>query len=135
MNGINTLISLVICCCLSFSQVVYASCPKPVQLIEKDEKANCSGFLFSDEAEKRAAKARDDAKFYELLVPTLEERINKGIEREKILEQRLDLYIKQSEVLANDRAKSERRKFWERIGLFALGALAMYGAVELAENR
>ena len=111
-----------------------AECSKEVQVIEEGQTANCSGFLFSDSAEKKAAEAKNDVIYFNKLVPRLEQKINKESERNAILEKRLDLYIRQSEVLAKDKVKSDNRKFWERVGMFMLGSLIMYGAVEVAES-
>ena len=107
-------------------------CSKPVQVISNGEIANCSGFLFSDEAEKVAATAKKDVDFFNILVPKLEERLKLEQERSDILEKRLNLYINQAEILAEDKVKSETRKFWERLGLFSLGIITMYGAYQVA---
>ncbi len=109
-----------------------AECVKPVQVIQEGEAAPCKGFLFSNEAEKRAADARDDVAYYEKLVPSLEKKIDLESKRTQILEKRLDLYIDQSERLAKQNAKMEDRAFWKNLGMFFLGGLAMYGAYEVA---
>lgn len=107
-------------------------CSTSVQVIKEGEPAPCSGFLFSDEAEKRAAEARDDVKYYGKLVPKLEKKIELEIQRNGILENRLDLYMDQTETLAKRNAKIEDRSFWKHVGFFFLGGLAMYGAYEVA---
>lgn len=103
-----------------------------VHPISKGDLVECDGFFFTDKAEREAAKARDDAKYYKQLVPSLEERLALEQKRGQILEKRLNLYLDLSSELAEDRIKSENMKFWERAGMFILGAAVMYGAVDLA---
>ena len=97
-----------------------------VKQIDSGEKAPCDGFFFSNNAERDASEAREDVKYFNKLVPKLEERILKEQTVNTILEKRLGLYIKQSNILALDRVKSDNRVFLERMGMFILGMGAVY---------
>lgn len=117
---------------VGYSMARASECPKPVQVIKQGQVANCDGFLFSDKAEVEAAEARDDVKYFNKLVPKLEQRVKLEQDRSDILEKRLTLYINQAEALARHKAKSETRVFWERLGFFVAGSLVMYGAYQVA---
>jgi hypothetical protein len=43
-----------------FTQVSLATCPEPVQLIEKGQVANCHGLLYSPEADSKANDIYDE---------------------------------------------------------------------------
>lgn len=138
MSGINKFCSRFLLSLLfvhisvpSYAQV---KCKKKVQVIDAGDKAPCDGFLFSDSAELEARDAIEDNKYYLVLIPKLEKRIELGTKREEILEKRLDLYIKQSQTLAEQKVRSDNRKTWERIGFFFLGALAVYGGAKVVES-
>lgn len=109
-----------------------ADCPKDVQVIKSGAVANCDGFLFSDAAEKRAAEARDDVEHFNKLVPKLEQKIVKEEERNTVLEKRLDLYIKQSDVLAKELAQRNNNEFIKNVGLVVLGAIVMRYSYDLS---
>lgn len=117
------------------SSTSFASCPKNVQVIQKGQEANCDGFLFSDEAEKKAAQAIEDSKYYKKLNERLEQRKKLTDKEIEVLDKRLKLYIEQSETLAERLNKRETQNSWERVLWFSLGivvtGLAVKGASEL----
>jgi hypothetical protein len=121
---------------LLFTAIVESSnaseCAKPVQVIKVGEVANCSGFLFSDKAEKDAATARDNVEYYKTYSSALEQKVTLELDRNKILEKRLDLYIDQTNKLTEKSAQLENNNFYKNVGLFFLGGLAMYAAYNVA---
>lgn len=127
------LISFLILPNYSFAE----ECKDPVQVIRSGEKANCDGFLFSDEAEKQAAKARDDAKYYKDLSELLHKRSELTNEEIRILDERLNLYMNTSNELAKEVNRKERQDFWQKTIYFSLGVLAtglaVYGASQLKD--
>jgi len=116
--------------------VLAAPCAKHVKvtILKQGQKAPCDGFFFSDAAEYQAAEAREDVKYYKLLLPKLEDRITAGLNRETLLDERLKLYMTRSNVLATQKVRSDSRKFWERIGYFVLGIGVMYGGFKTAQT-
>lgn len=109
-----------------------SECQKPVQVIKAGEVANCDGFLFSDKAEKDAATARDNVEYYRSYSAALEAKVDLELNRNKILEKRLDLYIDQTNKLTEKSARQENDNFYKNVGLFFLGGLAMYAAYNVA---
>lgn len=109
-------------------------CPQPVVVIKKGEVAVCDGFLFSPEAEKRAATARDDAKYYKELTDKLFERQDLATKERDILERRLNLYVEQSRTLSEALTKKQHEDFWQKALYFGLGAVitggVAYGVVK-----
>lgn len=91
-------------------------CPKNVQPIKAGEVANCNGFLFSPSAES-------DAWYNKELSQKLQKKTELQEQETKILEERLQLYMKQSDVLAKDAAKRDNLDTLYKLGYFALGAL------------
>jgi hypothetical protein len=112
MVKINVFRSFVIMFTLYFglSSSTFAECTKPVQPIEKGQAAPCSGFIFTEEAESKAFKATQLVDLYK--------------EENEILERRLDLYIQQSDKLANEVATKRNNEDLYRGLYFALGVLA-----------
>lgn len=111
-----------------------AACPESVQLLEKGKPANCTGFLYSPEAEAKSAQDHADAIFYKEYVEKLEKRKELTEKQIQILDKRLDLYIRQSETLAEQLHKRESQNKWERIMWFGLGVLATGIAVHGASR-
>lgn len=121
---------------LMFSNNVFASdCKEAVKLLKEGEKAECTGFLFSPEAEKKASQAYDDVKYYKDLSELLHKRNQLTNEEIKILDERLKLYQDQSHLLAEQVNKKEREDFWQKTLYFGMGILAtsiaVYGASKL----
>lgn len=114
---IKILVSVLLCANMSF-----ASCPKPVQPIKKGSIANCDGFLFSDKTEKKASVAVEDSKYYKNLSDKLDLRVKASLDREDVVNKRLNLYIKQSETLAEKIERKERFEIIKNVLYFSLGA-------------
>lgn len=114
---------------------LHASCKDPVQVIEEGQKANCDGFLFSDEAEKTAAQARDDAEYYKDLSELLRQRSEFSNEQLGILDERLKTHMELSQNLSEELNRRERQDFWKNTLFFGLGilttGLAIYAASEV----
>ena len=117
------------------TNVAFAECPKNVQPLKKGEVANCDGFLFSPETEQKAANAIDDAKYYKELNVRLFKRKELTDKEINILDKRLELYIKQSEVTALELNRKRSEDKWQKIIWFSLGVLAtgiaVHGAGQL----
>lgn len=121
---------------LMFNQTVFAAdCKDAVKLIKEGEKAECTGFLFSPDAEKKASQAHDDVKYYKDLSELLRKRNQLTNEEIKVLDERLKLYQDQSHLLAEQLNKKEREDFWQKTIYFGMGILAtsiaVYGASKL----
>lgn len=99
-------------------------CVRNVQPIKEGQVANCSGFLFSDEAERTASKARDDAEYYRALSDLYLKKSDLQSEQSKILEERLKLYMDQSDRLIKERNSVQSTEKWLLLGAFALGVVA-----------
>lgn len=106
LNGRIIIFSMCLCIITSSAS---ADCIKPVQAIKQGEVANCTGYLFSPDAEDKAYKATR--------IADLQEKEN------KILEERLRNYQTQSEELAKRLGKKESMEDLYRVGYFALGAI------------
>lgn len=111
------LISLIL-----IPSLVLAECPN-VQPIKQGDVAACSGFLFSDLAEKQAAQARDDAKFYQTFSEQLSHKVDIEANQNTILEKRLKLYMDESEVLSKRVANTETTETLYRLAYFTLGVV------------
>lgn len=109
--------------CIFFSSVSYADCPQKVQVIDKGQVASCDGYLFSDEAEKEASKAKRDAEFYKSVNDLLTRKTQLQTKENDILERRLNLYMNQSNVLAQEVAKRDNTDSLYRMGYFILGVV------------
>lgn len=117
--------------------VLAADCKEAVSLINEGQKAECTGFLFSPEAEKKASQAYDDAKYYKDLSELLHKRNELTNKEIQILDERLKLYQDQSHLLAQEVQKKEKEDFWQKTLYFGLGivatSIAIYGASELTK--
>lgn len=111
------------------------ACSEDVQIIEKGQTANCTGFLFSPIAAKKADEAADDRDYYKKLSEKLEQRQKLQDERSKVLDKRLQLYMEQSHILSEKLTERENRSEWEKVLYFSLGVVvtgvAVYGAGRL----
>jgi len=128
------MIKIILTIMLSTS-MAFAECPKNVQVIKKGQAANCDGFLFSPETEKKASEAIDDAKYYKDLNLRLQNRKELTDKEIEVLDKRLQLYVEQCETLAERLNKRENQNKWERVLWFTLGiavtGLAVHGASQL----
>lgn len=98
--------------CIGFllaPDTIFADCPQNVQVIKQGQTANCDGFLFSPSAESDSYKAKQLA--------DLEKTEN------DILNERLQLYMKQSDALAKDVGQRDNSESLYRFGYFLLGAI------------
>lgn len=98
-----------------YSPVSYGStCSKPVSPIKQGDVATCDGFIFSKEAENEAYKATK-------LVPLLEEE-------NKILEKRINLYIKSNDELLKYVDRKESTETLIR-GLYFISGVLITGYI------
>jgi len=119
-------VKIVLAAILVFSQLTYAQvdqCPFEAQYLEKGQTANCTGILLSPEASKKADEAILDAKHYKELSERLFERRNATNKEISILDQRLKLYMDQSQLLAERVTKKENEDNWQKFAYFGLGVL------------
>lgn len=120
---------------LLFPNLGFANCKDSVQALEKGQPAPCTGLLYSEEADKKAAQDHEDAKFYKDLNLRLEQRKELTDKEINVLDKRLKLYIDQSETLAERLHKRESQTKWEKALWFGFGVLAtgiaVYGASRL----
>lgn len=125
----------IILAILFTTSTVFAQCPKNVQPIKEGQTANCTGFLFSPETEKKANDAVEDAKYYKELTDRLIKRKELTDKEINILDKRLELYIKQSEITAKELNRKRNEDKWQKVIWFGLGVLAtglaVHGAGQL----
>lgn len=117
---------------LSFNAL--ADCPQKVTPIEKGEVAICEGFLFSDQAEKEASKAKRDAEFHKSVNELLTRKADLQAKEINILERRLNLYVQQSDVLAKNLAQRDNTDSLYKMGYFIVGAV-ITGVIASNVNR
>lgn len=140
LNGIKRMTKFILAFSLLFGTPIYAQegsggppaiwimaaegidCPN-VAPIEKGQPAPCDGFYFSDEAEKQAAGAKQDAEYTQKINDQLVKKSEGQAKENEILERRLNLYIQQSEVLSKDVARRETNENLYRVLYFGLGAV------------
>lgn len=127
------MIKFFIAFCIFFNSIAFA-CPESVQPLKKGEVANCDGLLYSPGADDQAAKDHLDAKYYKEINLRLEKRKELTDKEIEILDKRLNLYVNQSEVLADQLARKESANKWERIIWFGLGVVATGIAVHGASR-
>lgn len=127
------MIKFLLVFCIFFNSIAFA-CPESVQPLKKGEVANCNGLLYSPEADDQAAKDHLDAKYYKEINLRLEKRKELTDKEIEILDKRLNLYVDQSQTLADQLAKKESTTKWERVLWFGLGVLATGIAVSGAKR-
>jgi hypothetical protein len=136
MNSIKKIIITIVSMCLCYPIQTWANkCPEDVQVIEKGQVANCDGLLMSPEASKKIDETQQDAKYYRELSEKLQLRQSYTDKEINILDQRLKLYVDQSEVLTREVNRKERENNWQKFMYFGLGVFAtgiiIYGTSEL----
>lgn len=124
----------IILAIMFMTNMAFAQCPKNVQPIKKGEAANCDGFLFSPETEKKANEAVEDVKYYKELNLRLTKRKELTDKEINILDRRLELYIKQSEQLSLEVHRKRSEDKWQKVIWFSLGVLATGIAVHGAKQ-
>ena len=112
-----------------------SDCQESVTLIEKGTPAQCTGFLYSPDADAQAASDHRDVKYFRLINEKLTERQDLMLQQNQILDKRLKLYMDQSHVLSQELQRKERQSEWAKVGWFLLGigitSIAIYGAGQL----
>lgn len=112
-----------------------SDCTESVTLIEKGTPAQCTGFLFSPEAEQQAASDSSDSNYYKLINKKLTDRQDLMAKQNEILDKRLKLYMDQSHVLSQELQRKENTSTLKQVGWFLLGigvaGLAIHGAGQL----
>src|SRR5712671_7730530 len=83
--------------------------------IHKGDTATTDGFLFDHDSESQAEQNRTDADYYKRLSDKQKEKLDLQDNESQILEKRLQLYIKESDVLVKERASNS---FNEKLLLF-----------------
>lgn len=94
---------------LLFSGNVYSECPNRVQPIQQGQAANCSGYLFSPDAESEAYKATQLADLYKT--------------DNEILEKRLKLYMDETQALSKELSSRDNNESIYRFIYFGAGIL------------
>ena len=125
----------LLCILLMLPQMSFANCVEEVQLIEKGQAANCTGFLFSPDAQEKAVEAVEDVEYLSKVNEKLIRRQDLSDKHMNILDTRLNLYLKQSQVLATELHRKEKEDKFQKfiyfgLGVFATG-IAVYGAAHL----
>jgi hypothetical protein len=127
--------TILLVCLFGIFQTAHAdSCDKAVVLLKKGEPAPCEGFLFSPDAEKKASQAVDDAKYYKDLSELLHSRNDLLQKQLAINDERLMLYMKTTEELAQEVVRKQHEDFWQKAAYFGLGiavtGLSIYAAAQ-----
>jgi len=91
--------------------------------IKKGDTATTDGFLFDRNSEAQAEQDRSDAAYYKSLSDKQADKITLEENESKILDDRLQLYIKESNTLAKDKANSDFNEKLLLFGSFSLGAI------------
>lgn len=114
------------------SNVSFADdCGDDVQVVTKGQVVKCDGVLLSPDASKKANEAVDDSKYYKTLSDKLYQRQSYADKEIDTLDQRLKLYVDESQTLAT---KVQEDK-WEKVLYFGLGVIvagvSVYGAKQI----
>jgi len=126
---------LLIFIAITISQTSFGKCPEDIQVLNKGQVANCDGLLFSKKASEDVDETQDDLVYYKTLSQKLEERKNLTDKELSVLDKRLQIYMEQSQILAEQVYNKERESKWQKfiyfgLGVFATG-IAVYGASHL----
>lgn len=120
---------------LFFTANLHATCPLEVQVIEKDQKANCTGFLFSPEAENNVSMKLNELKYHKTLNSLLEQKTELQQRELDLLYKKQKNYMEQNEILSRQINNRETISFWKKTLYFSLGiivtGLAVNGASKL----
>lgn len=119
---------------LLFNQTAFADdCGDDVQVVTKGQVVKCDGVLLSPDASKKANEAIDDAKYYKGLSDKLYQRQSYTDKEIDTLDQRLKLYVDQSQTLATTVQEDKWQKFiYFGLGVLATG-IAVYGAKQITK--
>jgi hypothetical protein len=125
---------IVISIIFLFTQLTFAQCPDEVTFLERDQKSPCAGFLYSPDADDKANDAFEQAEELKTLNDLLNKKNVVLDNQNQILEKRLNLYIEESQILAERLTKRENRSEWQKVLYFSLGILATGLAVHGAKQ-
>ena len=131
------IISILLCILIAvpgYADIGIVKCAEPVQLLNHGDKAPCTGFLFSPEQEKKVYEATQDAKYYKELSDKLMKRQELQTEQLQIMDERLKLYMNQSNTLAIELQKEKSDSFWKKTLYFGLGIIVTGVAVSAAKG-
>lgn len=113
-------------------------CPEDIQELNKGQVANCSGLLFSPEASKQVDEMAADSKYFKEVNVKLLQRKELTDKEISVLDQRLKLYMNESQVLATELTRRESDNSYQKFLYFGLGVLAtgisFYGASKLTSR-
>lgn len=94
-----------------------------VEPIHKGQTADYDGFLFDGPSEAEAEQDRANAQYYKDLSDKLQEKNTLEENESKILDERLQNYIKESNALAKDKINSDFNEKLLLFGSFSLGCI------------
>lgn len=112
-----------------FTFNVLAECSKNVQSVKKGESitAQCDGFFVKHELMNELKNNDEILKLKEKEIQNLKDI---GFRQEQVT----GFYKERSQYLSDEIRRSERRSFWQGVGMFALGVLvtgaASYAAIQ-----
>jgi len=130
----KVLITILTVYSFGFSQTSWANCPEDVQVITKGQAAPCDGILLSPTASKKVDEDQQDLKYYKSLSEKLQVRQDYSNKENEILDQRLKLYIDQSQTLASELSRQKNYSELQKYGYLLLGVI-ITGAVSKNINR
>lgn len=96
--------------------------------LKKGEVAPFAGVLFDPPAEQKMRLTAEQLDYYKALSESQSKINQKLVETNQIMDDRLQLYLKQNDVLASRLTESRDSAWWERAGMFVLGAV-LTGAI------
>ena len=117
-----------------FTQVSWAACQEDVQLIRKNEVANCTGYLYSPGADEKANDVFEERDYLKDTNDLLTKKNNIILSQNEILERRLELHIKQGDILAKQLVRKENQVYCNKTIYFTLGILATGLAVKSVQQ-
>lgn len=125
--------SILMVCILALNQTAFADdCGDDVQVVTKGTVIKCDGVLLSTDAAKKTDEAIADAKYYKTLSDKLYQREDYTNKEIDTLDQRLKLYVDESQTLAKQVTEDKYEKFiYFGLGILATG-IAVYGAKTLS---
>lgn len=104
---------------LAFTSSTFAS----VNQIQKGTPAPYDGYIFDQPSFDEATQDKIDANYYKALSDKQAEKIAVEENESKILDERLQLYMKESDTLAKDRINSDFNEKLLLFGSFSLGVI------------
>lgn len=111
--------ALILSVLMFTSNISFADDCDDVQVVTKGQVVKCDGVLLSPDASKKADEAIDDAKYYKGLSDKLYQREDYTNKEIDTLDQRLKLYVDQSQ----KEATIVQADKWEKVLYFGLGVI------------